>query len=175
MSVITNAVTCIWLTCAVFEVSSYLLVERGRLSLNRSDVNTALLLQRSTDGPGSVKFDEYGAIIKTEMNRRLDAFACELLAQPTTQGYVISYAGRRSRIGEAKTWAARAKNYLLRKRKISSGRIVTIDGGYREQTTTELYIRLMNGNAPIAFPTVDPSEVQIIQPRKGRAIRTRPK
>src|SRR2546426_12591707 len=65
--------------------------------------------QPNNSGHGSMKVDEYGPITTKEEHRRLDNFATELRARPTTQGYIIAYAGRRARPNEAKNRARLAK------------------------------------------------------------------
>jgi hypothetical protein len=45
---------------------------------------------------------------------------------------------------------------------------VTVDGGFREDLTVELWIVPSGATPPENSPTVDPSEVQTIQPRRGR-------
>lgn len=112
---------------------------------------------------GFVKFDEYGDIGAKEERKRLEVFAIQLKAQPTKQGYIIAYGGRRSRLGEAKDRGSCAKNYLTKVETIESRRIVTIDGGYREEAATDLYIRLELGSLPSITPGLDPSEVQIVK------------
>src|SRR6266446_3705484 len=109
---------------------------------------------------GSVKFDEYGSLSVKEEVRRLNDFAIQLEEQPTTQASIIAYGGQRSRIGEAKNRAARAKTYLI-KVGIDRARVVTIDGGYREESTTDLFITLKGGAAPTSSPTLCPTEVRI--------------
>jgi hypothetical protein len=123
-------------------------------------------LARSGEGHGSIKFDEYGVIDFKDEQERLDAFAIELRSWAGTQGYIIAYGGRHSRAKEAQTRASRAKDYLLKKRRIDKSRIVTVDGGYREESTIELYIRVKDGDPPVAFPTVPPSEMTSINNRK---------
>lgn len=112
---------------------------------------------------GFVKFDEYGDITALEEGKRLDIFANQLRAQPTKPGYIIAYGGRRSRIGVAKDRAVCAKNYLTKHQGIESRRLVIVDGGYREQTATDLYIRLEQGSLPPIAPALDPSEVRIVK------------
>ncbi len=121
--------------------------------------------------PVSRKFDEYGNIAFNDEKARLDNFAIELQNNPGAQGYIIAYAGRRARTGEAQSRADRAKDYLVNTRQIDSGRIVTVDGGYKEDLTVELWIVPTGANPPTAMPTVDASEVQIIRAtprRRGR-------
>ena len=114
------------------------------------------------------KIDEYGNIRFNDEKARLDNFAIELQNDPTAQGYIVAYGGRRGRAGEAQARADRAKDYLVNTRGIDPSRIVTVDGGYREDLTVELWIVPTGAQAPPNSPTVDPSEVQVIQPRRGR-------
>lgn len=113
------------------------------------------------------KFDEYGNIAFNDEKARLDNFAIELQNNPDAQGYIIAYGGRRGRAGEAMARADRAKNYLVNTRGVDPGRIVTVDGGYREDLTVELWIVPSGADTPEATPTVDASEVQIITPRRA--------
>jgi hypothetical protein len=112
------------------------------------------------------KFDEYGNIKRNDEKARLDNFANELQAQPGAQGYILGYGGRRSRAGEAQTRADRAKDYLVNSRGIDAGRLVTVDGGFKEEPSTELWIVPAGATPPTASPTVDASEV-----KPGRAPR----
>ena len=108
------------------------------------------------------KFDEYGDIAFKDEKARLDNIAIELKTEPDTQLYIIGYAGRKARAGEAQTRANRAKHYLDSERRLDAGRVITIDGGHREELTLEFYIAPAGVQPPISSPTVDPSEVEII-------------
>src|SRR5204862_4577198 len=121
--------------------------------------------------PGSRKFDEYGNIRFNDEKARLDNFAIELQNDPTSQGYLICYGGRRGRAGEAQRRCDRAKDYLVTTRGISADRIVTVDGGYRENLTVELWIVPQGATAPTASPTVDPSEVKATAAPRPRGRR----
>lgn len=121
----------------------------------------------------ATKFDEYGNIAFNDEKARLDNFAIQLQNQPGAQGYIIAYGGRRGRAGEALRRAERAKDYLVNTRGIEAGRIVTVDGGYRETLTVELWIVPQGAEAPKPTPTVDASEVQTMPER--RAPRRRPR
>jgi hypothetical protein len=123
------------------------------------------------DAPPPHLFDEYSNILLSDENARLGNFASYLQEESKLMGYIIAYAGRRARAGEAKARAERAKNYLVNERGIEAGRIVTIDGGHREHSMVELYGALRGGTAPAPTPTVEPSEVQVIKiggARNGR-------
>ncbi|MGH9944553.1 MAG: PKD domain-containing protein [Pyrinomonadaceae bacterium] len=120
--------------------------------------------------PDARRFDEYGNIRRNDVKARLDNFAIELQNDPSAQGYIIAYGGRRSYAGEAQERADFAKNYLVNTRGIDAGRIVTVDGGYKEEASTELWIVPSGANTPTASPAVDASEVQIRRrsaPRRG--------
>jgi len=114
------------------------------------------------------KFDEYGNIRFNDEKARLDNYAIALQNDPGAQGYIIAYGGRRGTAGEAQARADRAKNYLVNTRGIDAGRLVTVDGGYREDLTVELWIVPTGATAPTATPNVDASEVQIVRPRARR-------
>lgn len=117
--------------------------------------------------PESVKVDVLGQPRPTDENQRLDNFALALMQDPTAQGYIIVYGGRiTERKDEAQAAADKAKNYLVENRQIDRTRVVTVDGGYRENLSVELWIVPNQAVPPTATPTVDPSEVKIVQPTR---------
>jgi hypothetical protein len=120
--------------------------------------------------PGPRKIDEYGNIRFNDEKARLDNFAIELQNDPTAQGYLVCYGGRRGRTGEAQARCDRAKNYLVNQRNIDASRIVTVDGGFREELAVELWIVPSGATPPQATPNVDPSEVRPTRApaRRGR-------
>jgi len=109
------------------------------------------------------KFDEYSNISFNDEKARLDNLAIYLQREPEMKGYIIAYAGRRARADEAQARAERAKNYLVNVRGVNAERIVTIDGGHREELEVDVYVLPRGVSAPTATPTVDPSEVQTIK------------
>jgi hypothetical protein len=117
------------------------------------------------------KIDEYGKIRPADENARLNNFAIELNADPKVQGYLIAYGGRRSQAGEARKAAARAKTYLIKKRRFKAQRLTTVDGGYREEASVELWLVPPGAQPPQATPNLDSSEVMPAKPAK----RTKPK
>jgi len=123
--------------------------------------------------PTPFQFDTYGNIPRNDVKARLDNFANALQENPGAQGYIIAYGGRRGPAGEAQRRADFARDYLVNTRGIDAGRLVTIDGGFREEATTELWIVPAGATPPTASPTVDASEVQTIRPRTTRRRRTR--
>lgn len=124
-------------------------------SANRTTMVTTMVKKQAE----ARKIDEYGKIRLADENARLDNFVVELKGDPTVQGYLIAYGGRRSQAGEAKKAAARAKTYLVKKRKLKAQRLTTVDGGYREEPSYELWLVPAGAQPPQPTPTVDPSEV----------------
>jgi hypothetical protein len=118
------------------------------------------------------KFDEYGALSVSDRNSHLDNYAIQLQSEPGARGYVIAYGGRKSRPGAASSLMNMSKTYLVDTRGIEASRIVTVDGGYREVATTELWIVPEEGSAlPQPTPTVDPSDIKA--PIKKKPVRKR--
>ena len=111
----------------------------------------------------------YGRINFEDEKARLDNFAIQLQNEPGAQGYIYGYAGRDPRKGEVAKRLRRAKDYLVRIRQMKPGRIVTIDGGYREDFTMILIIVPSGAVAPLAMPTLSPSEVEGSKPRPKSA------
>ena len=116
--------------------------------------------------PEARKMDEYGKIAPKDENARLDNFVIELANDPTAAGYIIAYGGRTSRAGDAKKMAARAKSYMVKKRRVDANRVMAIDGGLREEPMIELWIAPSGAQPPAATPNVDPSEAK---PKKAPA------
>lgn len=117
------------------------------------------------------KFDSYGALPRNKEAMRLNSYAVELQNQPGAQAYLLAYGGRRGRAGEAVKLAARSQKYLVESRGINAERVVTLNAGYREKLTIDLWIVPTGFNRPVPTPTLDPSEVQIIRPRKRKHSR----
>jgi hypothetical protein len=112
------------------------------------------------------KIDEYGNISFRDERERLGNFAIELLAEHDAVGYIVGYGGRRARAREARLRIERAKRYLIQTGKIPPGKLVTIDGGFREELTVELFILPRAAEPPLPSPTVNPGEVITAHSRK---------
>jgi hypothetical protein len=127
----------------------------------RTDTNCLVLVDR---------FDWYGGIAWEHEKQRLDNFVIALMEDKGRQGYIVAYAGQIARVGEAKERADRAKNYLVNVRRFPPGQLKAIDGGYREESTLELYVVPAGACPPIVRPTVDPRDVQIINVAGSKKI-----
>ncbi len=122
------------------------------------------------------KIDTYGDIPFEREKERLDQLALQLQNMPDMRGYIIAYAGRGARINEAKVRADRARMYLIKEQGIGADRIITMDGGYRERLTVDIYLVPLGARAiPIPTPTVAPNEVELIRGRSVKRNRRRPR
>jgi hypothetical protein len=124
--------------------------------------------------PIAQKLDEYGDISFSDEKAHLDSFASKLAQDPGAQGYILVYAGRRARAGEAQVRAGRAKQYLVDELGLDERRIVVVDGGHRDELTVELFIVTTGASPPAATPTIDPNGVQIIKDN-GKRVKRRGK
>lgn len=115
--------------------------------------------------------DEYGDIRFNDEKARLDNLAVELQNGPDATGHIICYAGRRARAGEARARCERAKNYLISERGIEPSRVVTVDGGHRENLTVSFWAVPRGVTPPTPSPTVDPSEVTVVKTASTRKRR----
>ncbi len=108
------------------------------------------------------QIDEYGDLLWQDERPRLDNLFIELReGEPNTIAYILVYAGRRTSQGVAQARARRARNYLVNERGIQTERVVTIDGGHREDLTTELFLFRRDIEPPTPTPTVDQREIRV--------------
>lgn len=130
--------------------------------------DNTLRCANAMNSPGGTKhiirFDEY-VNAPANQKKRLDSFAAALRQDATQQGYVLVYAGRRSRPDEAQVKALWIRNYLVKMKRLDDGRIHTINGGHREQATVELYLVPSGATPPSPTQTLRPEEIRIINNR----------
>jgi hypothetical protein len=101
------------------------------------------------------RFDEFPSVTHDDDKARLDNLAIELQNNPGATGYVIAYAGRNSRAGEADRMTKRAADYLTTNRGISRDRLVFVNGGRRESNSFELWIVPQGAEPPHPTPSQD--------------------
>ncbi|MFL6229894.1 MAG: hypothetical protein ACJ741_14065 [Pyrinomonadaceae bacterium] len=118
--------------------------------------------------PELSKFTSSGGITVGDERAALDEFAAKLVDEPSAQAYIIAYAGRKSRAGEALARADRAKTYLIVRHGMEDGRIVTMDGGYRETVAVELFTVPAGAVPPSPTPTIEPKDVRATPGRKAK-------
>ena len=110
--------------------------------------------------------DTYGDIPFEDAKARLDNFVIELQIlkadDPKWRGYIVVYAGRRARAGEARFRAECAKQYLVTVRGMDADSLVAADGGFRDELMVELYLSPGNVYPPILRPTVSPKKMKLL-------------
>jgi hypothetical protein len=117
------------------------------------------------------KFDEWHELLFRDEKARLDNISIAWRDLPQNIIYLVVYAGRNACVGEAKARGVRAKNYLI-KRKVSASKIVWIDGGWKNEVTTEVWFWPPDTGGPSIFPqfNLKASEVTL---EKGCKIKYR--
>jgi len=116
-------------------------------------------------------FDSYGDVSWEEEKAHLDNFGIALQRDSNIIGYIIVYAGHRACLGEAQDRALRAKQYVVKIHGIEESRVMWIDGGHREKLTTVLQPIERGALKPIPTPTIEMSDVQIINNCKPKTIK----
>ncbi|HEX8558955.1 MAG TPA: hypothetical protein VF668_12675 [Pyrinomonadaceae bacterium] len=104
------------------------------------------------------RFDEFPSVAFDDDKARLDNLAIELQNNPGATGYVVAYAGRGSRAGEADRMGRRAVEYLTATRGIGRDRVVFINGGHREANSFELWVVPQGAEPPRPTPTLSPEQ-----------------
>jgi hypothetical protein len=110
---------------------------------------------------GSVKLDEYGDLPTDDEAARLDLFADKLFKQPTLKGRIIAYSEPRIERGGYLRRIYGVGKYLTYARGIEVDRVTVVDGGYREQFTTELWLIPEGAKPPLAISKLPPPSVSI--------------
>lgn len=142
-------------------VTAILVVDDGsgdRSCRQTAQAATGILARRLPDGPR--RFDEFPSVAFDDDKARLDNLAIELQNNPGATGYIIGYAGRRSRAGVGDQMGTRAIDYLVNRRGISRSRLAYINGGHREDVTYEIWLVPQGAETPRPTPTLDPSQLR---------------
>ena len=113
--------------------------------------------------PGPKLYETLGSISFAEEKKYLDRLALLLKKDPGVQPYILVYAGRRAYPNEALERGERAKTFLVKTHGIENARVVVVDAGYRETRAIELWLVPQGASPPVASPTVDPSEVEVLK------------
>jgi hypothetical protein len=148
-------------------VTATLVVDDGSgdaLCRQRAQGSTEIVLKK----PPVVEckpFDQFQPVAFDDEKARLDNLAIELQNAPDAQAYIIIYAGRTSRAGQADMLGKRAMDYLVNQRGVDARRITVINGGYRDTDFIEIIICPPGATPPQPTPTVQPGDVQPAQQR----------
>ncbi len=117
-------------------------------------------------------FDQFQSVAFDDDKARFDNLAIELQNTPDATSYIIIYAGRTSRAGQADALGRRSMDYLTTARGVDGRRIVITNGGYRDVDFFEIWICPPGAKPPTPSPTVQEGDVQPPQertrPRKPR-------
>jgi hypothetical protein len=114
--------------------------------------------------------DSFGNIPNGDTRGRLDYFLSELQKNPTAKGYVIIYGDRTAGGPSVESRVKLFKNHFTF-RGFDSAPIDIVRGGYREETSGELWLAF-DDEKPVPTPTVDAKFVEIPKPaRKPRPRR----
>ncbi len=117
-------------------------------------------------------FDQFQSVAFDDEKARLDNLAIELQGAPDNTAYIMIYAGRTSRAGQADMLGKRTVDYLINQRGVDARRIVIINGGYRDMDSIEIWLCPPGAKTPQPTPTVQPGDAQPAQertrPRKPR-------
>lgn len=102
------------------------------------------------------RFDEYGAILFSDEKARLDNFV-SFLRHENLRGAMVIYGRNPKEREKLLQRAGRAKNYVVNVLGFESRRLLIIDGGYQDESTTALHRYTIAGvlSRMIFFPQED--------------------
>ncbi len=155
-------------------VSATLVVDDGSGEpLCRQNAQASTNVVPKTPPPVECKpFDQFLSVAFDDDKARLDNLAIALQNAPDSSAYIIIYAGRTSRAGQADKLGNRTMGYLTEQRGVDGQRIEIINGGYRDSDFIEIWICPPGAKRPEPTPTVQPGDVQPARertrPRKPR-------
>ena len=126
----------------------------------------------------TMPFDAYGDIDWEQEQARLDNFAVQVLNSPGARGLIMTSAGNPTYRGEVRYRLQRAKNYLVKRRRVDPARLILTDGGYRTELTTILRVVYKDETIPspdqygvlplsqVRFTKKPPTQKRAIMPRR---------
>lgn len=133
------------------EIKVNLIVEGGPPELGKEK---SCILNIDPGCLAKTKIDQYGGVARGKENRHLDRFAEILKASsPESIGYVFSYAGKSACIYEGSLRGKRILQYLVEKHNIPMKRLISVDAGFRDTWTVELFIQPNAACGPLPTPT----------------------
>jgi hypothetical protein len=98
------------------------------------------------------KLDEYSNLTTDDEAAHLDLFADKLFRQPGLRGQIVAYSDPLMPRGSYLRRIHGIAKYLSYARGIETNRIAVIDGGYKEQSSTELWLIPEGANPPTPIP-----------------------
>src|SRR6185503_11734970 len=155
-------------------VTANLVVDDGSgdaLCRQRAQASTEIINKKPPE-PECKPFDSFQSVAFDDDKARFDNLAIELQNAPDSQAYIIIYAGRTSRVGQADALGRRTLDYLTNQRGVDARRVTIINGGYRDTDFIEIWVCPPGAKTPEPTPTVQPGDVQPTRQR-GRSRRPR--
>lgn len=110
----------------------------------------------------AVLFDEYGRVGECEFRSRVDVLLAELSKQPQVQGYIINYNG--TNVLPAQYGVLSRERELMnhiRFRRFDPSRITFVNGGYRDEIITELWLVPPGAEAPKPSRTIAEPKIPV--------------
>lgn len=107
------------------------------------------------------KTDEFGPMSDEDMAERIKTVIASLATND--QLHIFAYAGRNNVRGYASTTLRQIRAHAF-KSGISSERLATIDGGYREEAAFELWIVPLGAEPPKPSPSLNAREIVFPRP-----------
>jgi hypothetical protein len=126
---------------------------------------TTAIVTKTPTPPECRKFDEFQSVAFDDDKARFDNLAIELQNSPDSTAYIIIYAGKNSRRGQADLLGKRSMDYLTITRGVGAQRLVFINGGYRDTDFFEVWLCPPGVTPPQPTPTVQPGDAQPAQER----------
>lgn len=100
-------------------------------------------------------YDQYQDISLKDEQQRLDRLGRYLTGEDSGAGaYLVAYAGRTSCFREAKLRADRARRYLQANYKLDASRVITVDGGFRDNLTVDIFTSAHDTCGPFPTPSL---------------------
>lgn len=107
-------------------------------------------------------FAHYGNLALADEKLVLDRLAKYLMNSGAGSiAYLVVYSGQSACMGEAEWRASRAQRYMVHAHSINVNRIITVDGGFRDNLTVEIFTAAVDSCGPFTAPTLLPSSAHI--------------
>jgi hypothetical protein len=103
--------------------------------------------QAQADIPGLL--DAFGDIQTSDLMARLDNLAIELQHTPQSRGFIVSYSQPNKFPGWPLRRALWCKSYLIAVRGIEPERVLTVNGGFRDDIRFELWVEPPRAQPPV--------------------------
>jgi hypothetical protein len=115
--------------------------------------------------------DEFGALPDAELAARVESIAASVPSGD--QVYFMAYAGRTDVRGYASATLRQIRSVAIRSG-ISGDRLVTLDGGFREQAAFEVWVVPQGAEAPVPSPSINAKDIIFPKPATSASKAKKP-